>query len=222
MESQDWTFWQLADSAFPAGGFAHSAGLESAWRHGRVTSPATLAQFLDALVQDSARGLLPLMLAVHSGSESLAQADEWADAFLVNEVANRASRVQGRSFLAASEAAFQHEEIQSLRDRINEHTLHGHHAPLAGWVTGLVALPRKKSAAWYLFAQVRDVVSAATRLNIVGPLAGQSLLTRMSRFVLQEAEKALDRPGFDMEATSPLLEIVATRHDRLYSRLFQS
>ena len=30
--------WQLVDSAFPTGAFAHSLGLEAAWHHGEVAS----------------------------------------------------------------------------------------------------------------------------------------------------------------------------------------
>jgi urease accessory protein len=41
----DWLLWQLADSAFPTGGFAHSFGLEAAWQQGEVNA-ASLASFL--------------------------------------------------------------------------------------------------------------------------------------------------------------------------------
>jgi urease accessory protein len=37
---EDWLLWQLADSAFPTGGFAHSGGLEAAWQHGEIRNSA--------------------------------------------------------------------------------------------------------------------------------------------------------------------------------------
>ena len=36
MQDLDWITWQLADSAFPAGGYAHSAGVESAMQAGVI------------------------------------------------------------------------------------------------------------------------------------------------------------------------------------------
>ena len=44
--------WQLIDSAFPSGGFAHSLGLEAAYHTGEVAGERSLQQFLkDALLQ---------------------------------------------------------------------------------------------------------------------------------------------------------------------------
>ena len=222
MIGAEWTFWQLADSAFPAGGFAHSAGLESAFHQGLVSDVVSLGSFLETLIQDSARGVVPLLAAVHSGDQSLSRVDEWCDAFLSNHVANRASRVQGRSFLAAAEAAFDISEISDLRERVAEGELSGHHAPLVGRITSLLSLPLRRTVAWFLYTQLRDVISAAVRLNVIGPLAGQSLISRFGTFVQHEADAAVQRSVDDVAITSPLLELVATRHDQLYSRLFQS
>ena len=43
-----WLLWQLADSAFPTGGFAHSGGLEAAWQHGEVRNRNDLSTFIEA------------------------------------------------------------------------------------------------------------------------------------------------------------------------------
>jgi len=230
MIGAEWTFWQLADSAFPSGGFAHSAGLESARQQGLVTDARSLGWFLESLLQDSSRGIVPFLVAVHTSDQSSDQAsdralvrvDRWCDAFLSNHVANRASRVQGRSFLTAAEAAFEIAEIGELRQSVASGELNGHHAVLVGRVTRLLDLPLDRTVAWYLYTQLRDVISAATRLNIIGPLAGQSLISRFGRFVQHEAELATVRDVDRAAITSPVLEIVATRHDQLYSRLFQS
>ena len=44
----DYLIWQLCDSAFPTGGFAHSSGLEAAWQQGEVGTPGDLYAWLAA------------------------------------------------------------------------------------------------------------------------------------------------------------------------------
>ncbi|MDB5296990.1 MAG: putative urease accessory protein UreF, partial [Phycisphaerales bacterium] len=47
----DWLLWQLVDSAFPTGGFAHSGGVEAAWQHGRLRDGDGLFAVADAAVR---------------------------------------------------------------------------------------------------------------------------------------------------------------------------
>ena len=88
----DFLLWQLADSAFPTGGFAHSGGLEAAWQHDEVRTRSELASFLEAALQQMGWNALPLVRAAHAEPERLDELDELCEAFTSNHVANRASR----------------------------------------------------------------------------------------------------------------------------------
>ena len=60
-QQNDWLLWQLADSAFPAGGFAHSNGLEAAWQQGELQDPAELTAFIEASLSQLGHAALPFM-----------------------------------------------------------------------------------------------------------------------------------------------------------------
>src|SRR5688572_2693275 len=102
----DFTVWQLADSAFPTGGFAHSAGLEAAWQHGEVRNRAELHSWLDASLGQLTHAALPFVNAAHADPLRVAEFDRLCDAFTSNHVANRASRLQGKALLAAVQRIF--------------------------------------------------------------------------------------------------------------------
>ena len=102
----DFILWQLADSAFPTGGFAHSLGLEAAWQHGEVRNRTDLASFIEAGLQQLGHAALPFVTAAFDAPEKLSEFDQLCDVFTTNHVANRASRAQGRAFLSAVERIF--------------------------------------------------------------------------------------------------------------------
>ncbi len=57
----DWLAWQVVDSAFPTGAFAHSWGLEAAWQHGEVDDVDALRVFLDSATRQAGYAALPLL-----------------------------------------------------------------------------------------------------------------------------------------------------------------
>jgi urease accessory protein len=220
--SQDWILWQLLDSAFPTGGFAHSNGLEAAAQLGEVADERQLEQFCEASVLQAARAAMPLALAARTEPDRLWDFDQLCDAMLRNHVANRASRAQGQSFLIAAERAFGAIGIGELRSRGRRERLPGHFAPAFGAAAGMLGLDRRTTARALLFLHLRGLVSSAVRLGLVGPLRAQALQFDLGGRAQRHADRLIDHPVERAAQTAPIADILQGSHDRLYSRLFQS
>lgn len=220
--SGQWLLWQLADSAFPAGGFAHSAGLEAAWQLGFVADGASLDSYLAAQLRQTSRLLLPFVVACRREPRRLPEHDGTCDALLSNHVARRASLAQGQAFLLAASRAFASHELTALARTLKREHLRGHFAPIFGACGACLAIDEPDLARLFLFICLRGLVSAAVRLGIVGPLEAQAVQWRLGR----EAEACLlsraDAGVEEAAHTAPLLDLLQGAHDRLYSRLFQS
>ena len=216
IDDDSWLIWQLADSAFPAGGFAHSGGLEAAWQHGEVRDAAELASFIESSLWQTASSMIPFLVAAHDDPPRLEQFDALCDAFLSNHVANRASRLQGRAFWNSALRIFAPIEIA------NGQLGFYHFAPTFGAIARALRINRPAAAELFLFQGLRGLVAAAVRLGIAGPMEGQSLQHRLAlraREMLSLTEK---RTVDEVASVAPLLEIWQGGHDRLYSRLFQT
>jgi len=205
------------DSAFPTGGFAHSSGLEAAWQFGEVRGRDELVGFLEASLDQLGHAGLPLVLAAFDEPVQLPALDQLCDAFTINHVANRASRAQGRAFVAAIQRSFQAEI-----GKAGKAVFHYHFAPVFGAGLRRLELSRETAGRMFFFNHLRSVLAAAVRLNIVGPMEAQGLLHRLSA-TAESILKACEHLTVEqMAQTAPLLDLWQGAQDRLYSRLFQS
>lgn len=217
----DWLIWQLCDSAFPCGGFAHSGGLETAWRYGTVDGVAGLEAYLRAALVQAARGPAVFVRAAHDALALVGDIDAACDAFTSNHVANRASRAQGMALLAAAARIFGAPDVNELHTRLRAARSPCHLAPVFGGVARALGVDAATTDRAYLFITLRGLVSAAVRLGAVGPTDGQRVQHRLAGW----AATLEGGGGGDVERaaqTAPLQEIFQGAHDRLYSRLFQS
>jgi urease accessory protein len=213
----DWIIWQWLDSGFPAGGFAHSNGLESAVQRGIVREERSLANYLaDSLCQLQS-GAAHFVTRACNGPAEFEAIDRECDLFLNNHVANRASRLQGRSMLASAASAFSLEAVLVLSQRVRRQESLGHLAPAFGFVAHALEMSPADATGAFLYASLRATLSAGVRLGIVGPMQAQQLQAELARRVGEAAPI-----GAEPAQISPLLDLLQGGHDRLYSRLFQS
>lgn len=218
----DWLVWQLADSAFPTGGFAHSLGLEAAWQHGFVPDGGALRAFVVQMLRQQVTTALPFVNTVHGTPERAGELDHWCEALLTNHVARRASQQQGQTLLATVVRAFAPATAQRYRQDVLREEAPGHLPVVFGLVMQELGLGLARTVQLFLFLQMRAALSAAVRLGVVGPIEAQQIQASLGTELSALAERGTTATLEDLAQTAPLLELLQGTQDRLYSRLFQS
>ncbi|BAM03377.1 urease accessory protein UreF [Phycisphaera mikurensis] len=219
--SAPWTLWQVIDSAFPAGGFAHSGGLEAAAQAGRVADAAGVERFARRRFRDLAAGPLVFVRAAGRAADDpprLRDLDARCGAATAEAVAHRASLRLGGGLLAAARGL----ALPGVAEA-EAALAGGGHLPVAfGLVTSAAGVGASEAARAFLFADARTVFSAAVRLGIAGPLDAQARLARLAAEAESLADGSLARSLEEVCTTSPLLTLLSGEQPRLYSKLFQS
>lgn len=219
---RSWLLWQLADSAFPTGGFAHSGGLEAAYQHGALRGGRELTDYLRNAIDQLPYSALPFIHTAFSATRAFTEIDLLCEAFLSNHVANRASRLLGQAWLATCHRTFQVAGLNDFRSELLHCGSPGHMTPVFGRLAQLLDLNGEEAVRLFIFTQLRGWISSAVRLNIVGPLEGQRVQHQLGADMERCASQFGTIPLEEVAQTAPLLDLWQGTQDRLYSRLFQT
>ncbi len=217
---------QMTDSAFPLGGFAFSSGLESAAKLGLIVDLATFGQYLQNYLHQTACSEIPFVRSafelIDIGYQHLEPLYKRFNAFVTIPTMRQASITQGRSLLLAFRAAYPDVCLNDLTNWLQERKLTPHFVPTFGACTKLVGLPIKDVLFGYCYMALRDQISAAVRLGLLGPHEGQRFLRKLLGEVPGILSAVADLHYHQAFKTCVSLDIAQASHSRLYSRLFQS
>lgn len=204
----------LADSRLPAGGHAHSGGLEPAATRSAVRDLDTLADFLRGRLGTA--GLVAAGLAAASVSGDRERLDAEADARTPSPAQRRASRAQGRALLRVARTAWPHEVLDALTAT--------HHPVVLGAVVHVMGGTPEQAASIAAYGSVTGPASAAVRLLGLDPIGVQRVLAGLAGRVDAVAAEAVlaVRDGAPPAASAPSLDLFAELHQQAGLRLFES
>jgi urease accessory protein len=217
----------LADSRLPAGGHAHSLGVESAVNVARVTDTATLHTFIverlngSALTAASFAAATVALMSDHSPVIALEQLRVELTARTPSQAQRRASMNQARALLRIT---------RTIWPDVVEGAEWAIYAPLALGVTVYGAgLTAADAALLSVQGSVNQSTSAALRLLGLDPVHLVALHVELAPLIADIAEQANNAAAEHATAPEslpalglPLLDVRAEIHARQEVRLFAS
>jgi urease accessory protein len=197
---------QLADSALPVGGAAHSFGLETLADEGILT-PDNLGSFLANYVQETGALDASFVRRARRGLDLDALTRE-LDARRPARESREASRKMGRRFADLFNALTGKELSTSL-----------HYAVAFGGAGAILNIHEESLALAYLQQSVTGLVSACQRLMPIGQVAANRILWDLRPLLTRSV---LDSERLEASCFTPLPELGSMRHSTLETRLFIS
>lgn len=214
----------LTDGRLPAGGYAHSGGVEASVQAGRVHDRASLEKFLRGRAATAGAVAAAFAAAACHATAAddlalLTELEAELDARMPSPALRIASRALGRQLQRA---------MRTIRPAPQLDALGRHpHQPIAmGVVAAVFDLDARDAATAALYDSVAGPAAAAVRLISLDPLEVHAvladLLADLDALAGAAAGHAGTAPAELPAYAAPLLDIAAEHHIRQEARLFAS
>jgi urease accessory protein len=216
---------QLVSPALPIGAFAFSQGLESAFELDWVRDEASLAEWLNGVLEDGlTRCELPVLARLHhaigqADSESIAVWDEWLAA--TRETAELAAE---DSRLGASLKRL----LSSLDLMPSEDLLPPLLPAQPGYVTlfAFTAHTRgvsvRQTLLGFAWSWLENQLAVACKALPLGHTAAQRVIELLRPALVDAVDQALTLDDEELGPVLPGLALASALHETQYSRLFRS
>ena len=219
---------QFADGLFPAGGYAHSLGLESYVQAGVIQDLEGVKVFLQAYLEgtagpcDAVAVVSALTLGQVGALEACHTLDEFLDAMKPVTEFREASRQMGRQTLLVAATLTDHPVLYAFWESVESARTPGHHPVVFGLAGSVFQWSPRDAALAYLYSTAALIVGAALRLLPLGQLDGQRALRAAGPLIARLARETEGKGPTDLWSFAPGIEIAGMRHATLEARLFRS
>lgn len=218
---------QLTDSAFPAGAFSFSCGLETAAAMGIVLNAADLEAFAHDVVRQAA--LTDGVLALHAlrgyraGSvERLCACDEEVLLRKLSDEARRMTCRMGRKTAEVGRRLLSDPLLEAWFARIADGGTAGTLPVAQGILFGACGAGERELFCAHIFGVVNTVVGAALRCLRISHFDTQRILFRAADLAGELYGTAREMTPDECYAFYPQTDILAALHERGTERLFMN
>jgi urease accessory protein len=206
---------QLSDSAFPAGAYAFSDGLEMYTQSKRVHNADTLKMFLETQLRLGwGRCDAPACALAWNADTNLEELNEILSVIkIVESIRNSSFRVS---------AALERAARTIWSDLEFDVPTQSHHAVAFGVIARALEIPQDQTVTAFVSSWVLGKATVSTRLFKIGGLETQSIVASLEPVILQTMQFALQAGLDDISSFTPALDLAARAQVDLKMRLFQS
>ena len=218
---------QFTDSAFPVGTFSFSNGLETASFEKMVTDAATLESFAKSQAHQAAFSDGVACLHAHraflAGDYSRCkEVDGYLFRFKMNDEARQMSTRMGKKLAELAVKLYDNDFVKEWLADINEGKSPGMYPVAQGIIFALAGISEEDLFCSHQYGVINMVLGAALRCVKVSHYDTQQILERLSDGVMDHYEEASRLSLDDMNAFFPVLDILASLHEKGNMRMFMN
>lgn len=216
--------FQISDTAFPTGAFAHSLALEAFAEAGDLRDAEDLRRVVTLQLSTLATSDgVALRAAFHADLEELFRMDRLLTATKLTRELRAASHSTGRRFLASVGAlGVRDERFGSFAGAVREGVTPGNLAVGYGVVAPALGLDPDETLHAYLYSGAASLVAAGQKLIPLGGSAAQKVLYELGEDILRFAALSESIEVEEMYAFAPMVDVRSMLHERQRTRLYIS
>ena len=218
---------QFTDSAFPVGTFSFSNGLETASFEGIVKDAKTLEGFArsqshQAAYSDGVACLHAYRAYKNGDYDKVKEIDSYLFGFKMNDEARQMATRMGKKLAELGVKLYKDAFVKEWLDEINKGETPGMYPVAQGIMFALAGVSEKDLFCSHQYGVINMVLGAALRCVKVSHYDTQQILETLSDDIERLYEEASKMELKDMNAFYPVLDILASLHEKGNMRMFMN